>query len=81
MNTAQPFFVINDDGYDRMMKTLRDGAKTVKSYLGTCPHKNKNKCKCVYWENYLNEDGKMVRNVNGVIKPVLSFTMLMNIIG
>ena len=72
----QPFFVVNDEAYNRMMKTLKDGEKSVKSYIRVCPHKRKEDCKCEFYENYLDDDGCMVRNIGGTTKPVLSITML-----
>ena len=75
----QPFFVLNDEAYHRMVQTLRDGNPFVKSYMGTCCHKSKEECKCTYFNNYLNEDGDMVRDVDGVIKPVLNTTMYMTL--
>jgi hypothetical protein len=75
-HTNQPFFVVNDEAYNRMMKALRDGEKSVKSYLHVCPHKRKQDCNCEYYENYLDKEGMMVRKVGDTIKPVLSLTML-----
>jgi len=75
----QPFFVVNDEAYNRMMDTLKNkSVKSVKSYIRVCPHKRKEDCKCEFYENYLDDDGCMVRKVGGVIKPVLSLTMLQN---
>lgn len=75
----QPFFVVNDEAYNRMMDTLKNkSVKSVKSYIRVCPHKRKEDCKCEFYENYLDEDGFMVRKVGGTIKPVLSLTMLQN---
>jgi hypothetical protein len=67
----QPFYVVDDESYDRMMSSLLAGESTVKSYLGTCPHKQQGDCTCLYFINYLHADGSVVRNVEGVVKPVI----------
>ena len=73
----QPFFVVNDEAYNRMMNALKDGEKSVKSHIDECPHERDEDCRCEYYENYLDDEGCMVRNVNGTIKPVLSVSILM----
>jgi len=78
IHSEQPFFVVDDAGYNRMMKKLKDGEKSVKTFLHGCPHRSKEDCKCEYFSSYLDEDGDMMRNVNGTIKPVISVTMLKN---
>jgi hypothetical protein len=78
IHSEQPFFLVDDEAYERMMNKLKSGEKFVKTYLGVCPHPKKQDCKCEYFNNYLDEDGDMVRNVNGTIKPVLSLTILKN---
>jgi hypothetical protein len=50
----------------------------MKSYIGVCPHKEKSKCVCPYYLNYLDENGDMVRNVNGVVKPVYKESNVVN---
>lgn len=72
---SQPFYAINDEGYNRMFAALTNGERFMKSYITTCPHKNKDDCRCPCYINFL-KDGKMVRSVNGEIKEVLSETML-----
>jgi hypothetical protein len=79
IHSEQPFFVVEDAGYNRMMKKLKGGEKSVKTFLTVCPHSSKQDCKCEYFSNYLDEDGDMVRNDNGTIKPVFSLTMIKNI--
>lgn len=79
MTTAhsnQPFFVVTDDAYGRMLAVLHAGEPFVKTYLTTCPHKNKADCKCPYFRNTLAANGLIVRNCNGVIKPVIHLTLL-----
>ena len=71
---SQPFYVINDEGYNNIFTALTNGERFMKSYIGTCPHKKKEDCKCPFYLNFL-KDGKMVRSVNGEIKEVLSETM------
>lgn len=72
-----PICVVNDEAYSRMLTTLQNGERYVKSYLHTCPHKNKNDCKCVFFLNFL-KDGKMVRSINGELKNVISETEFIN---
>ena len=76
MNT-QPFYVVEDTSYDRMMKKLQSGEKYVKSYIHhNCPYKSsKDECKCPFSLNFL-KDGVMVRANNGVLKPVFSKTFI-----
>jgi hypothetical protein len=69
-----PFRVVNDEAYERMMLALRNGTPIVKSYVGVCPHAKKEGCKCISYDNYLNSDGDMERNIDGVIKQVISYT-------
>lgn len=76
-HATQPFFVVNDEAYERMMDTLKNkSVKSVKSYIRVCPHKNKADCRCEFYENYLDDDGMMVRKVGGVIKPVFKLSDL-----
>jgi len=72
---TQPYFVVNTEGYNRMLSRLQNGEQFVKSYSSMCPHRKKEKCDCPFYTSYLL-DGKMVRNVNGEIKPVYSREML-----
>jgi len=68
-----PICVVNNEAYDRMYASLQNGERYVKSYLHTCPHRNKDDCKCKYFLNFL-KDNKMVRLVNGELKDVISET-------
>jgi len=72
-----PICVVNDEAYNRMFAKLQHGERYVKSYLHTCPHKNQNDCKCIFYLNFL-KDGKMVRIINGEFKDVISQTEFMN---
>jgi len=72
---AQPFYVVTDDAYDRMMDKLLCGERYVKTYLSVCPHKRKKDCKCSFNLNFLKE-GKIVRANKGIIKPVIKLSDL-----
>ena len=63
----QPFFVVSDDAYDRMLAKLQRGLPAY-TYLSTCPHRGQ-PCACPKSENQL-VDGKIVRTINGVTKRV-----------
>ena len=69
--TSQPFFVLDDVGYNRMLHKLQNGSRFEWSYLHTCPHTRKEDCKCVKYMNVLHGD-KIVRIINNTQKPVLS---------
>jgi hypothetical protein len=79
-HSDQPFYLLNDEAHSRMLKKLKEEGGTSKSYLRLCPHKSIELCKCEYYINYLDDDGDIVRSVNGVIKPVLSISMYKEII-
>jgi hypothetical protein len=76
LHSQQPFFAVSDDAYERMYQRLCDGEPFVKSFIGVCPSKHE-RCSCKYFKNILVDD-KMVREVEGVYKPVLSVSMIMN---
>ena len=76
----QPFYLLDDEAHSRMLKKLKEEGGASKSYISVCPHKSKELCKCEYFTNYLDDDGDIVRNVNGVIKPVLSLSMYKQLI-
>jgi hypothetical protein len=67
---AQPFFVLNDEAYNRLMHKLRAGSRYEFTYMGACPHKRKRDCQCPEMMNMLDESGSLVRIVRGVRKPV-----------
>ena len=74
----QPFFVVNDEAYARMLKKLQDGEPFVKTFPTTCRH-TADKCSCMYFSNTLHEGG-IVRKVSMLSdpKPVISLSMLKN---
>jgi hypothetical protein len=48
--------VVTDDPYERMYTRLKNGERYVKTFRGVCPHKNKEKCKCKFSLNFLEND-------------------------
>ena len=66
---SQPFFILDDASYDRMMHKLQNGSLFEWSYLGVCPHKKKRHCDCVKFMNVLR-DSKIIRIAGGAQKPV-----------
>jgi len=72
----QPLFVVLDDAYERMWEALTTkGEPFVKTYIGVCPHKSEKKCKCEFFKNILHDD-MIMREVDGVMKPVVSVSLL-----
>lgn len=67
----QPFFVINDEGYNRMMDKLQNGERYVKSFPYKCKASCQAECSCPFQINFL-KDGRMVRCVDGQLRPVFS---------
>ena len=55
-----PFFVINDDGFDRIKARLLGGETSVPSFGGMCPHRRQTDCDCERFDNVLR-DGEVVR--------------------
>eukprot|EP00729_Bicosta_minor_P029963 gene29963-9691_t len=55
-----PFFVINDDGFDRIKARLLGGETSVPSFSGMCPHRRQTDCDCERFDNVLR-DGEVVR--------------------
>ena len=74
-----PYFVICNEGYDNIMKQLKKGERYMKSYMGTCPHKDTCECKCYFYLNFL-QDGKLVRFHNGKIKKVYKESEIVDIV-
>jgi hypothetical protein len=72
---AQPFYVVDDEAYRRMLDKLNNGQQFVKTYLSVCPHRNVSECKCPFQLNFL-KDGIIVRSNSGKIKPVVSLSSL-----
>ena len=66
---AQPFYVVNDQAYNRMKLKLVNGERFVKTYLTICPHSSTNNCKCPFNINFLKDD-EIVRMNNGTLKSV-----------
>ena len=65
--------VLNDEAYENIKQKLENGEKYVKSYYTTCPHINKEDCKCPFNLNFL-QDKKVYRTENGKMIPVMPFT-------
>jgi hypothetical protein len=72
-HSKQPFYVVDDEAYDRMYEKLVSGERYVKTYLGVCPETCKCKCTCKFFLNFL-KDGDIVRVSNGELKNVLSLS-------
>jgi hypothetical protein len=69
-HSKQPFYVVDDEAYDRMMEKLVGGERYVKTYLAVCTETCKCKCNCKFFLNFL-KDGDIVRVSNGELKNVL----------
>ena len=78
---AQPFFVINDEAYDRMPGKLRRGSPYEWSYITTCLHGSPRQCTCPKFKNVLSPSGTIVRVIDGVTKPVLRGSDLLRALG
>ena len=69
---------MNDIGYWRMFKELKDGAPFTYSYITVCPHAThpdaKGKCTCPRFVNKMI-DGGIMRVYEGEEKPVFSESM------
>ena len=75
---AQPFFVLDDAAYERILTKLRRG-EAAPSFINQCPHEGPNRfsaCTCPRFENRLVEDNRLVRVWENKTKPVISFFML-----
>ena len=68
---AQPFFVLEDKAYDRILAKLNGGSRFEWSFSGACPHKKKSECRCQRFMNVLGKDRTIVRISEGKQKPVL----------
>lgn len=55
----QPFYVVNDTGYKRMVMKLQEGERRYVKYTSICPHKNSKDCNCLFQLNFL-KDGVMM---------------------
>ena len=75
---VQPYFVLNDEAFDRIVGKLRAGSRCEWSYMSTsCAHHDKSSCKCPRMMNVLDERGELVRIVNGERKRVYSLSALL----
>lgn len=80
LSKNNPFGVLNDEAYDRMLLHLKLYGGTQKSYMSLCPHRTKSKCDCPYETNYLDDDDNIVRDAgDGKTKIVISRSMLNNL--
>lgn len=74
---SQPFYVVNDEAYERMKNKLESGESNVEyTYMTTCPHSVKSNCRCPRMMNIL-KNGRIVRLIDGEEKPVLKLSELM----
>jgi hypothetical protein len=72
----QPYFVIDDEAYNRIIDKLMSGTtKYEKTYMTVCKEDCKSKCKCPFHLSFIKDD-MLVRLVNGKIKPVFSLTQI-----
>ncbi len=69
----EPFFVLNDNAYDRILQKLQNGSPYEWTYQGICPHSDPAQCTCPKFMNILR-DGNIIRIVNGVQKPVYKYS-------
>ena len=66
--SSQPYFVLADDSYNRMMHKLAQGSKGEWSYpCGACPCPSR--CTCAKMLNVLR-NGEIARLVRGEWRPV-----------
>ena len=70
MLDKQPIYCVDDAAYERMMNSLKNGERFVKTYTSFCPHKNGADCDCPFNINFL-EDGAIFRVNGGLKKPVV----------
>lgn len=77
----QPFYVVSDDAYDRMVLKCEEFG-FAKTFTNGCPHKHKTKCKCDFNLNVLDKtnrfnygyDKQLMRLNNGIYKPVMKLS-------
>lgn len=72
-HSKQPFYVVDDEAYVRMMEKLVSGERYVKTYLAVCTETCKCNCNCKFFLNFL-KNGRIVRSVNGELKDVWSLS-------
>lgn len=69
----QPFFVVDNEAYDKMMSKLKSGQERyIKSYVSMCPATYQSNCTCPFFINFLDEEGDLIRVVNGTRKYVFA---------
>ena len=76
----QPYYVINDEAYDRMLRKLQTGESQYEwSYLTQgCPHPP-GQCVCPRHKNVLDaETGEIVRLVKGEKRPVMKYSYFLD---
>ena len=76
----QPYYVINDEAYDRMLRKLQTGESQYEwSYLTQgCPHPP-GQCVCPRHKNVLDaETGEIVRLVKGEKRPVMKHSYFLH---
>ena len=73
---SQPFYLVCDEAYARMLTKLRQGEPFVKTYLTECPHKGA--CECQFFRNTLTADGCGIER-NG--KPVVPLSFVKKVAG
>lgn len=76
----QPFFVIQDESYDNMVKEFKSGKKILYTFAHGCKDKSKtaNKpCNCPKMENIF-VNGNIARIIDGQQKPVYKMSDIIN---
>ena len=77
----QKLFVVNDIGYNRMLKKIKNGTSKFEwSYRGTCPHKNNKDCKCEKMMNVIDPDdnNRLLRVCKGKRLPVYRLSEMLS---
>jgi len=81
----QPFYVVSDDAYDRMVLKCEEFGFD-KTYTNICSHKDKTKCNCPFNLNVLDKtnrfdfyDKQLMRLNKGIYKPVMKLSTIMNL--
>ena len=78
---AQPYFMVEDASYGRMLRKLLSGERFVWSYVTKCRHGGTHgRCDCPKMMNVL-KNGRIVRIANGKQKPVYKASEIMQMNG
>ena len=78
---SQPYFMLEDEAYDRMRAQLHGGKRFAWSYTSRCSHGGVGgACDCPKMMNVL-KDGRIVRIANGKQKPVYKASEIMQMQG